>query len=140
MHVPLNEHTKHLINRNSFKKFKRGALLINTARGALVETDALIEALQNGILSGAGLDVIEGEELLIEENLFNSPIDKAAKLIVESKKLIDNENVVLAPYTQRLQKASSLCAAFQAAPQNAVFADSLAASYLQATKAEKLRK
>lgn len=59
---------------------------------------------------------------------------------IKSEYFGDNENVVLAPYTQRLQKASSLCAAFQAAPQNAVFADSLAASYLQATKAEKLRK
>lgn len=59
---------------------------------------------------------------------------------IKSEYFGDNANVVLAPYTQRLQKASSLCAAFQAAPQNAVFADSLAASYLQATKAEKLRK
>lgn len=59
---------------------------------------------------------------------------------IKSEYFGDNENVVLAPYTQRLQKASSLCAAFQVAPQNAVFADSLAASYLQATKAEKLRK
>ncbi|MGN0622333.1 MAG: tRNA (adenosine(37)-N6)-threonylcarbamoyltransferase complex dimerization subunit type 1 TsaB [Oscillospiraceae bacterium] len=59
---------------------------------------------------------------------------------IKSEYFGDNENVILAPYTQRLQKASSLCAAFQAAPQYAVSADSLAASYLQATKAEKLRK
>jgi D-lactate dehydrogenase len=47
---------------------------------------------------GAGLDVIEGEELLIEENIFNSPIEKAAKLIVNSKILLDNENVVITPH------------------------------------------
>ena len=47
---------------------------------------------------GAGLDVIEGEELLVEENIFNSPIEKAAKLIVNSKILLDNENVVMTPH------------------------------------------
>ncbi len=50
------------------------------------------------LFHGAGLDVIEGEELLIEENIFNSPIEKAAKLIVNSKKLLDNENVVITPH------------------------------------------
>ena len=98
LHIPLNKSTEHIINKNSFKKFKTGSLLINTARGSLVETEALIEALKNGTLAGAGLDVIEGEELLIEENIFNSPIEKAAKLIVASKQLLDNENVVLTPH------------------------------------------
>lgn len=98
LHVPLNKYTEHIINENSLKLFKKGALLINTARGGLVDTDALLKALDNKVLSGAGLDVIEGEELLIEENIFNSPIEKAAKLIVSSKKLVDNENVVLTPH------------------------------------------
>ena len=98
LHVPLNKYTEHMINQESLQKFKDGALLINTARGGLVKTDALIEALKTGKLSGAGLDVIEGEEYLIEENIFNSPVEKAAKLIVESKQLLDNENVVLTPH------------------------------------------
>lgn len=98
LHVPLNKYTEHIINEDSLKLFKKGALLINTARGGLVDTDALLKALDNKTLSGAGLDVIEGEELLIEENIFNSPIEKAAKLIVASKKLLDNENVVLTPH------------------------------------------
>ena len=98
LHIPLNKHTQHIINKNSLKFFKSGSILINTSRGALIETKALIEALKNGTLSGVGLDVIEGEELLIEENIFNSPIEKAAKLIVESKQLLDNENVVLTPH------------------------------------------
>lgn len=50
------------------------------------------------LFHGAGLDVIEGEELLVEENIFNSPIEKAAKLIVNSKILLDNENVVITPH------------------------------------------
>lgn len=98
LHIPLNKHTKYIINENSLKSFKSGSILINTSRGALIETKALIEALKVGRLSGVGLDVIEGEELLIEENIFNSPIEKAAKLIVESKQLLDNENVVLTPH------------------------------------------
>ena len=98
LHVPLNKYTEHMINSESLGKFKDGALLINTARGGLVKTGDLIEALKNGKLSGAGLDVIEGEEYLIEENIFNSPVEKAAKLIVESKQLLDNENVVLTPH------------------------------------------
>ena len=98
LHVPLNKYTEHMINKDSIKKFKDGALLINTARGGLVDTSALIEALKSGKLSGAGLDVIEGEEYLIEENIFNSPVEKAAKLIVESKQLLNNENVVLTPH------------------------------------------
>ena len=98
LHVPLNKYTEHIINEDSLKLFKKGALLINTARGGLVDTDALLKALDNKTLSGAGLDVIEGEELLVEENIFNSPIEKAAKLIVSSKKLLDNENVVLTPH------------------------------------------
>ena len=61
LHVPLNKYTEHMINRESLKKVKTGALLINTARGGLVDTDALLAALEEGILSGAGLDVIEGE-------------------------------------------------------------------------------
>lgn len=98
LHVPLNDHTYHIINDESLKLVKRGAILINTARGGLVDTESLIKALDSGILSGAGLDVIEGEELLVEENIFNSPIEKAAKLIIASKKLLENENVVMTPH------------------------------------------
>ena len=98
LHLPLNDSTYHLINSDSLKLIKRGSLLINTARGGLVDTDALIVALNDGTLSGVGLDVIEGEEFLLEENIFNLPIEKAAKLIVSSKILLDNENVVMTPH------------------------------------------
>ena len=67
LHVPYNKFTHHLINKESFKKMKKGAILINTARGGVVDTDALFDALKSKRLRGAGLDVIEGEALIKEE-------------------------------------------------------------------------
>ena len=61
LHCPLTEETRGLIGREAFRRMKRGALLINTARGAVVDTDALVEAFETGILSGAGLDVYPNE-------------------------------------------------------------------------------
>jgi len=59
---PSNEHTRHLINDESIAKMSNAPLLINAARGAIVDTDALVRALENGKISGAGLDVLEDEE------------------------------------------------------------------------------
>ncbi|KAF1052158.1 MAG: D-lactate dehydrogenase [Stenotrophomonas maltophilia] len=61
LHCPLNEATHHLINADSLQRMKRGAMLINTGRGALVHTPALIEALKSGQLGYLGLDVYEEE-------------------------------------------------------------------------------
>ncbi|SDW13820.1 gluconate 2-dehydrogenase [Pseudomonas syringae] len=61
--VPLSEKTKHLIGRRELSLMKPGAILINIARGSIVDEPALIEALQNGTIRGAGLDVYEKEPL-----------------------------------------------------------------------------
>lgn len=61
LHAPLTEHTKHLFNAQTFGKMKRGAMLINTARGELIDETALMDALRSGQLSSAGLDTFEGE-------------------------------------------------------------------------------
>ncbi len=64
LHVPGTPQTHHLIDREAIQRMKRGALLINTARGTVVDTQALLWGLDQGIIGGAGLDVVEGEELV----------------------------------------------------------------------------
>lgn len=100
LHVPLNEHTHHLINRESIKEIKRGALLINTSRGGVVETEALLTALEQKIISGAGLDVLEGEELIKEEKQLLVDPAKTATLgqIVKNHILLNQDNVVFTPH------------------------------------------
>jgi D-lactate dehydrogenase len=100
LHVPYNKYTHHLLNRDSFKLVKKGAVLINTARGSIVDTEALIEALDKGILSGAGLDVIEGEELIREEKqiLYEPKNIEALSNLVKDHILLSKDNVVFTPH------------------------------------------
>ncbi len=100
LHAPLNPSTYHMINRDNLKLAKRGALLINTARGALVDTDALLWALDEGILSGAGLDVIEGEELVEEEKqLLRAPqAEEKLRMLLRQHVLLRREDVVITPH------------------------------------------
>lgn len=69
LHIPLVASTHHLLDRAAFAKCKRGVLVINTSRGALIETDALVEALDSGIVGAAGLDVLEEERVMQREAL-----------------------------------------------------------------------
>ncbi len=62
LHLPLTQKTRHLIDEKSIKVMKRGVMLINTGRGALIETKALVSALKTGQVGAAGLDVYEEEE------------------------------------------------------------------------------
>jgi len=64
LHVPFNENTRHLINMNRLRQMKTGAYLINTSRGPVVDENALVTALKEEIIAGAGLDVYEEEPLL----------------------------------------------------------------------------
>lgn len=83
LHCPLNEHTRHLINQDSLSRMQRGAMLINTGRGALVDTPALIEALKSGQLGYLGLDVYEEEAQLFFEDRSDLPLqdDVLARLL-----------------------------------------------------------
>lgn len=100
LHAPLTKETHHLIHRGNIHHIKKGAVLINTARGELVETAALLTALDEGILSGAGLDVLEGEELFVEEEkLFDPEIPKEAlTTMMKNHILLHREDVVITPH------------------------------------------
>lgn len=83
LHCPLNEHTRHLVNAHSLAQLQRGAMLINTGRGALVDTPALIDALKSGQLGYLGLDVYEEEAQLFFEDRSDLPLqdDVLARLL-----------------------------------------------------------
>lgn len=66
LHVPLNQDTRHLVDAAVLERMKPSAILINTARGPIVDEDALVHALSTGRIAGAGLDVFENEPLLAE--------------------------------------------------------------------------
>ena len=79
LHCPLTENTKHMINKETLSLMKPSAFIINTARGALIDEKALTEALKNGTIAGAGLDVQESEPpkennpLYIMDNVILTP-------------------------------------------------------------------
>ena len=73
LHCPLNEKTKHIINEEAIGKMKKTACIINTGRGALIDEPALIKALQEGRLAGAGLDVQETEPPAFDNPLYTMP-------------------------------------------------------------------
>lgn len=101
MHAPYMPATHHLLNRQNMKLVKPGAVLINTARGALVETAGLIEALQDGRLSGAGLDVLEEEGYVGEEwKLLSTETPAAGKMetVLADHQLMSFPNVLITPH------------------------------------------
>ncbi|MEI6288720.1 MAG: NAD(P)-dependent oxidoreductase [bacterium] len=100
LHVPYNKKTHHLINKDNIKLFKKGALLINTARGGLVDTEALIYGLDKKIIGGAGLDVMEGEDLIKEEKqlLYDPKKLEALGCLIKDHILLSHDNVVFTPH------------------------------------------
>ena len=73
LHCPLTPATRHIINADALHRMKRTACLINTSRGALIDEQALIEALRSGTIAGAALDVQENEPLAEDSPLFTFP-------------------------------------------------------------------
>lgn len=101
LHAMLAESTRHMINENSIYHIKRGAVLINTARGGLVQTSALVKALEEGIISAAGLDVLEEEgDMQDEMKLFNDPHPKLEELqnVLANNYLINHPRVIVTPH------------------------------------------
>jgi len=101
IHCPYNAKTHHLINAENVKFIKKGAYLINTARGGIVETEALIFALREGVLAGAALDVLEEEgDMKDELNLLGAVHPKQGELvtILSNHLLMKAPNVLITPH------------------------------------------
>lgn len=100
IHVPCLPETTHLINKKNIKLIKKGAILVNTARGAVIETESLIEALDKKILAGVGLDVLEEEDLIMEEKhlVWRQQNDKKMASLIKNHILLSKDNVVFTPH------------------------------------------
>lgn len=100
-HTPLTQETYHLINSQNIYQIKKGAFLINTARGGLIETQALVKALEENILQGVALDVLEEEKLLAEETEvltqgYKKEVD--LKTLALNHVLVNHPKVVITPH------------------------------------------
>lgn len=101
LHCPYNEHTHHLLNDHNLSFIKHGAVVINTARGGLIDEAALLRALQEGRVSAAGLDVLEQEASIREEYQVLSPdFHKEHNLhqVVLEHALIHHPRVIVTPH------------------------------------------
>jgi D-specific alpha-keto acid dehydrogenase len=94
LHTPLTADTHHLLNRQRLAQMKHGAFIVNTGRGALVDTGALVQALESGRLGGAALDVLEGEEGIFYADRRDEPIRSEPFL-----RLHKLPNVLISPHT-----------------------------------------
>lgn len=104
LHAPLVPENVHLINHDRLSQMKPGAILINTARGELVDTHALIAALESGHMAGAGLDTIEGERFLNEQIEVNTVLDnkttkEALINLAETETLLRMPQVIVTPHS-----------------------------------------
>ena len=100
LHVPLLDSTRYMINKKSIKKMKKGVYIINTARGGLIDSEALLYGLQQGMVAGAGLDVLDDEDLL-EDTLkilcAECNPQNTRKSLMNSL-LIDHPNTIVTPH------------------------------------------
>jgi len=94
LHTPLDADTHHLLDRRRIEQMRRGAFVVNTGRGALLDTEALLSALESGQLGGAALDVLEGEE-----GVFYSDCRGRATETLRLSRLQQLPNVLITPHT-----------------------------------------
>ena len=89
LHCPLTPDTRHLLNRDAFSKMKKGVFILNTSRGALIDSEALLDALNSRTVGGAGLDVYEEEANLFYEDRSDTIIhDDTLALLVSRPNVI----------------------------------------------------
>ncbi|MFT4244809.1 MAG: NAD(P)-dependent oxidoreductase [Candidatus Woesearchaeota archaeon] len=105
LHVPLLPQTEHIINEKSISKMKKGIIILNTSRGELMDTQAVLDGLNSGNIGYVGLDVIEGECMMKEENelareIKETSIKKVCNMqtLVRDHLLINHKNAYITPH------------------------------------------
>jgi D-specific alpha-keto acid dehydrogenase len=94
LHTPLDARTHHLLDDRRIAQMKRGAFIVNTGRGSLLDTEALIRAVQCGRLGGAALDVLEGEEGIFYTDRRDDPIESH-----QLQRLHELPTVIISPHS-----------------------------------------
>ena len=94
LHAPLTSSTRHLLDRGRIAQLKAGSIVINTARGALIDTEALVEALESGRLGGTAVDVIEGDEGIFYADYRSRPLEHSLL-----ERLHALPNAIVSPHT-----------------------------------------
>jgi D-lactate dehydrogenase len=111
LHVPYMPETHHLISAELFARMKESVIVINTARGEVIDTLALVEALKSGKVAGAGLDVLEGErELHKEGDIIKMQVSEGHDLrpLIGDHMLMDMPNVIVTPHIAFHSKEADL--------------------------------
>jgi D-specific alpha-keto acid dehydrogenase len=123
LHTPLNADTHHLLDQHRIERMKHGAFIVNTGRGPLIDTEALVPALESGSLGGAALDVLEGEEGVFYTDCRDKPIESKALLRLQAM-----PNVLISPHTayytdhalsDTVENSLANCLAFESGNQHA---------------------
>lgn len=94
LHTPATSDNYHMLNEQAFEQMKRGVIIVNTARGTLIDTDALINAIEQGKIGHAALDVLEKEDGLYYANRMGDAIQNRQMAVLKSF-----PNVILSPHT-----------------------------------------
>ena len=94
LHTPATTDNYHMLNEHAFEQMKKGVIIVNTARGTLIDTDALISAIEHGKIGHAALDVLEKEDGLYYINRMGDAIENRQMAVLKSF-----PNVILSPHT-----------------------------------------
>lgn len=102
LHIPYQKEFHHLLSTKEFNMMQESSYIINTARGELIDTKALYDAIKSGKIKGAALDVLECEELLISNEDLNTELKNTSYKCLEnaliSQKLMEFDNVIITPH------------------------------------------
>ncbi len=101
LHCPATKDNFHLLDEKAFEKMKHGVYIINTARGSLIDTEALYIALRTGQVAGAALDVLENEDIVVEREISTDMEKKPTEFLVDSLinfKMLQLNNTLITPH------------------------------------------